>query len=158
MHMRPASVPACRLAMRGTTRGQLALLATIALALAASSCSKERTLSASEFVADVNEQGVELTLGERLSTSDEDREIYEIELEPLQGAPAPPDEEGGEHAHAGGSLYVYDDTEAADEEVQACQAAADLVCYRAANVVVILEGGGIEAQRLGVAIQKLAEE
>ena len=44
-----------------------------------------------------------------------------------------------------------------DEEMNACQAAADLLCYRAANVVVILEGGGIEAQRLGVAIQKLAD-
>jgi len=102
-------------------------------------------------------QGVELTPGERLSTSDEDREIYAIELEPLSGAPAPPEEEGRGHAHAGGSLYVYDDTAAAEEEMNACQAAADLVCYRAANVVVILEGGGIEAQRLGVAIQKLAD-
>jgi hypothetical protein len=146
-------------AMRGPTRGQLAgLTAAAALALAASSCSEERTLSADEFVADVNEQGVELTLGEPLSASDEDKEIYEIELEPLAGAPAPPDEEGAGHAHTGGSLYVYDDTAAADEEMQACQAAADLVCYRAANVVVILEGGGIEAQRLGVAIQKLAED
>jgi hypothetical protein len=143
--------------MRGTTRGQLALLATIALALAASSCTKERTLSASEFVSDVNEQGVELTLGERLGTSDEEREIYEIELEPLRRAPAPADEEGDGHAHAGGSLYLYDDTAAAEEQMQGCQAAADLVCYRAANVVAILEGGGIEAQRLGVAIQKLAD-
>ena len=42
--------------------------------------------------------------------------------------------------------------------MKTCRAAADLLCYRAANVVVILEGGGIEAQRLGVAIQKLAEE
>jgi hypothetical protein len=144
-------------AMRGMTRGQLAALAAAALALAASSCSEERTLSASEFVADVNEQGVELTLGEQLSTSDEEREIYEIELEPLPGAPAPPGDEEGGHAHAGGSLYVYDDTAAAEDEIQACRAAADLVCYRAANVVAILEGGGIEAQRLGVAIQKLAE-
>jgi hypothetical protein len=148
-------------AMRGTSRGRLVvlLLAAIALALAVSSCSEERTLSAEEFVADVNEQGVELTLGERLSASDENREIHEIELKPLAGAPAPRDEEGAGHpAHAGGSLYVYDDSAAAEEEMQACQAAADLVCYRAANVVVILEGGGIEAQRLGVAIQKLADE
>jgi hypothetical protein len=45
-----------------------------------------------------------------------------------------------------------------DEGMKTCRAAADLLCYRAANVVVIFEGGGIEAQRLGVAIQKLAEE
>jgi hypothetical protein len=144
--------------MRGTIRGQLAaLLATIALALTASSCSEERTLSADEFVDDVNEQGVELTLGERLSASDEDKEIYAIELEPLEGESAPPEGKGDGHAHAGGSLYVYDDTAGAEDELQGCRVAADLVCYRAANVVAILEGGGIEARRLGVAIQRLAD-
>ncbi|MGH2982718.1 MAG: hypothetical protein ACRDK5_00445 [Solirubrobacterales bacterium] len=49
------------------------------------------------------------------------------------------------------------DNEAADEEMQGCRDAADLLCYQAANVVVILEGEGIEAQRLGVAIEKLAD-
>jgi hypothetical protein len=143
--------------MRGTDRGQLALPAAIALALAVSSCSNERTLGVDEFVTDVNEQGVELTLGERLSASDEDKEIYAIELEPLEGEAAPPEEGGHGHAHTAGSLYVYDDNAGAEDELEACRVAADLVCYRAANVVAILEGGGIEARRLGVAIQKLAD-
>jgi hypothetical protein len=64
--------------MRGTTRGQLAALAASALALAASGCTEERKLSADEFVADVNEQGVALTLGEPLHTEDEGKELYAV--------------------------------------------------------------------------------
>ena len=83
---------------------------------------------------------------------------YAVHLEPLSGEePAGHEEEHG-HEHGGGSLGVYESSDAADEGMKTCRAAADLLCYRAANVVVILEGGGIEAQRLGVAIQKLAEE
>jgi hypothetical protein len=150
------------LAMRGTTRGRLAALAALALALAVSSCTEERTLSADGFVADVNDQGVELTLGEPLSTTEEGKELYAVTLEPLPGAePAGHEEQGQEESHehqGGGSLGVYDDNAGAEEGMQACRNAADLLCYRAANIVVILEGGGIEAQRLGVAMQKLAEE
>jgi hypothetical protein len=148
--------------MRGTTRGQLATLAVIALALAASACTEERTLSADEFVADVNEQGVALALGEPLHTDDESEELYAVTVEPLRAEEAAGHEgEGGleeGHEHSGGSLSVHDDTAGAGERLAACKASADLLCYRAANVVVVIEGGGIEAQRLGVAIQKLAEE
>jgi hypothetical protein len=156
--------------MRGTTRGQLAALAASALALAASGCTEERKLSADEFVADVNEQGVALTLGEPLHTEDEGKELYAVTLEPLEaGKPAGQEEEqGGEETHGreegrghedgGGSLGVFDSNGAADEGMKACESAADLLCYRAANVVVILEEEGIEAQRLGVAIQKLADD
>jgi hypothetical protein len=150
--------------MRGKTRGRLAALSAAALAIAASSCSQERTLTASEFIADVNEQGVALTLGEPLHTDDESKDLYAVHLERLSGEePAgheeePRDEEEHGHEHGGGSLGVYESSDAAHEGMKTCRAAADLLCYRAANVVVILEGGGIEAQRLGVAIQKLAEE
>jgi hypothetical protein len=140
--------------MRGTTRGQLVALAVAAVAVAVPACTKERTLSAEEFVADVNEQGVELSLGEPLHTEDEDKELYAIELEPVP----PPAAEDGEEHHAGGSLAVHDDNAGAEEGLSACQASADLLCYRAANIVIVLEGGGLEGQRLGAAMQNLAEE
>jgi len=143
--------------MRASSRQIAAVVAGMALvAVVAAGCTEERTFSAEEFVEDVNAQGVEMHLGEELSTTEADAELHAVELEPLIGTPEVPGEE--EHAHTGGSLGVYDDTGGAEDRLEECEAAADLLCYRAANVVVILERGGIEAQRLGVAIQKLAEE
>ena len=46
---------------------------------------------------------------------------------------------GGEPEHGGGSLRVTDSTQAAEEEHARCEGAASLLCFRAANVVVILE-------------------
>lgn len=132
-------------------------LATVALsALAMAACSREKTFSAEEFIQDVNEQGVEISLAEELTTTEADAQLYAVELEPLVGTPPVPGEE--EHAHQGGSLAVYEETEGASDRLETCRNAADLLCYQAANIVVILEGGGIEAQRLGVAMQKLADE
>jgi hypothetical protein len=139
--------------MRGT-RGQLAALAAIALALGATGCSRERSLTASEFVTQINDQGVELRLGDRLVTDDESEEIYALELEPVAGLPG----KAAGNQHSGGSLSVHDDGAAADERLSACEASADLLCYRAANIVIVLEGGGLQTQRLGAAMQNLAEE
>ena len=144
--------------MNGTTGGRLAALAAAALALAAPSCTEERTLSADEFVADVNEQGiVRLTLGEMLHTEDESKELYAVTLEPLETEKAAGQEEEHGHEHGGGSLAVYESTDGAEEGLKACRAAADLLCYRASNVVVIIQGGGVETQQLGLAIRRLAE-
>jgi hypothetical protein len=145
------------------TRGQLAaLVVVVTLALVASACTEEPRLSAEEFVTDVNEQGVALTLGEPLHTEDENKELYAIELEPIEaGQTAGGEREPGrkaDHEHAGGSLAVHDDNAGAEEGLSACQASADLLCYRAANIVIVLEGGGLEGQRLGAAMQKLAED
>jgi hypothetical protein len=150
--------------MRGMTRGQLAALVVVTLALVPSACTEERKLGAEEFVTDVNEQGVALTLGEPLHTEDENKELYAIELEPIeagQTAGGEDEHEGKDehgHEHAGGSLAVHDDNASAEEGLSACQASADLLCYRAANIVIVLEGGGLEGQRLGAAMQNLADE
>lgn len=110
----------------------------------------------------MNEQGVRLTLGEPLYTEDESKELYAVTLEPLEAEKAGGGEgEHGEeehgHEHGGGSLAVYESTAAAEDGMKTCRASADLLCYRAANVVVILEAGGIETQQLALAIRKLAE-
>ena len=129
----------------------LALLA----AVASGGCSKERTFSADEFVAEVKAEGVELHLGEELLTDDEGKELFAVSLEPLPGVQPPVGDEG--EPELSGSLAVYDDTDGADTGMQSCTASGDLLCYQASNVVVILEGRGLEAQQLAVAIQKLAD-
>jgi hypothetical protein len=139
--------------MTGALARHGAVIAAGAL-LATAGCGEgEPKFTAEELVSEVNSQGVEMTLGSELTTTEPGAELHAVELEPLPGAPPVPGE-----GHAGGSLAVYDEVDAAEDRLRTCEAAADLLCYRAANVVVILERGGIEAQRLGVAIQKLAEE
>jgi hypothetical protein len=122
--------------------------------LALAACGGGKTFSAEEFVDEVNAQGVHLELGEKLLTDEEDKTLYAVELAQVADLPG----EAGGHEHSGGSISVYDDTGGADGEMEDCRTAADLLCYQAANVVVILQGGGIEAQQLGVAIKRLSEE
>jgi hypothetical protein len=127
-------------------------LAAIVLAAAGAACGSERKLSAEGFADEVNAQGVELRLGKPLISEDEEKEVYAVELEPLTDLP------GSGHGHTGGSLTVHEDSDEAEGAMESCQSSADLLCYRAANIVVVLEPGGIEAQQLGVAIEKLADE
>ena len=119
-------------------------------------CGGEPSFTAEEFVDGVNAEGVELRLGEPLVTDEESKELYAVELEPVG---APPADSEGEPGHIGGSLSVYDENGGgADDEIATCENAADLLCFRAANVVVVLEGGGIEAQQFAVAMQRLSED
>ena len=125
-----------------------ALLAIAALgALVAAGCGEER-MSLEEFTSSIEEQGVEIELGNELITDDSSKELRSIRLVPLDPMASPP---------TTGSLAVYSDTAAADRGLNTCKEAADLLCYQAGNVVVILEHGGIEAERLAVAMRQLAE-
>ena len=118
-------------------------------------CGSEPRFTAAEFVEGVNSQGVKLELGEPLVTEEEGKELYAIELPPVGG---PRLDSEGEEVHAGGSLSVYDENEGdPDAELETCERAADLLCFRAANVVIVLDGGGLEARQLGVAMQKLVD-
>jgi len=114
------------------------------------------TFSASEFVAQVNSQGLSMTLGRQLAAQSGAKELFAVSLPPLPGEPSLPP--GGEEGRgASGSLYVFDDGGDADDQLEACRAAGGLVCFRASNVVVILdeESSSLEAQRLAVAIRRL---
>ena len=126
------------------------------MALAAlAGCGGEPRFTTEEFVDGVVRQGVDLRLGEPLVTDEEGKELYAVELEPLGG---PRVDSEGEEVHSGGSLSVYDENEGdPDTELKSCEMAVDLLCYRAANVVVVLEGGGLEARQLGVAMQRLVD-
>ena len=128
------------------------MLASFAVAFALAACGEEQTYTAQEFVDQVNEEGVKLELGEPLITDDESKELFAVELEPVSQLP------GSEEGHAGGSLSAYDEPSGAEDELDSCSASADLLCYRLANIVVVLEGGGIEAQQLGIAVERLGED
>ena len=127
-------------------------VAAAAIALAGTGCGGERTFTAEEFVDEMEANGVTMELGSPLFTDQEGKEVYEVELEPLPGAPTPA--EGALRAPQG-SLSVHDEVSGADDQLGNCKATADLLCFRAANIVIVLQGGGIEADRLGVAMRKL---
>ena len=133
-----------------------AVLPLILLALLAGSlgaCGEERKFTAEEFVGEVGDEGVQINLGEELTTSEAGTtELRAVELEPLAGAPPVPGE-----GPVSGSLAVFEDTSGAGDRLEECKSAADLLCYQAANVVVILNRSGLEADRLGVAMKKLED-
>jgi hypothetical protein len=123
----------------------LAAAATSLAALTAGCAEGERTFTAEQFVAEANRNGARLELQAPLSATGADAETYAVALEPGgekagggEGAVAEP--EGGEesHEHGGGSLQVMDTAGDAEEEHRRCEAAG-LLCYRAANMVVIFE-------------------
>ncbi len=138
-------------------RRTLSIAATaLSLAAAAAGCGDEQQFTAEKFVRDVNREGVKLKLGEPLTTDEEGKDLYAVELQPVGG---PRVDSQGDPVEAGGSISVYDENGGEpDAEYQTCQRAADLLCYRAANVVIVLEGGGLEAEQLGLAIKRIAGE
>jgi len=134
---------------RRTGAGAAALV-IISCALAA--CGEEETFTAQDFVDRVNDEGVKLKLGKPLIADDESKELFAVELAPVSQLP------GSEPGAIAGSLSAYDEPSGAEDELSSCSASADLLCYRLANIVVVLEGGGIEAQQLGVAVERLSED
>jgi hypothetical protein len=135
---------------------QFAALCTVAAAVVAG-CGAERTFTASEFVQQVNEQGVTMRLGAQRPAGGGAERLYAVKLPPLPGEPQPPP--GSESGPgASGSLYVFGDPGGAEHQFEACQDATGLVCFRASNIVVVLdeESGQLEPRRLAIAIQRLA--
>jgi hypothetical protein len=131
----------------------VAALAVVAGALPG--CGDGPTLTASEFVGRINHEGARIELGRKLPTQGDATELYAIKLPPLPGEPRPPpDSESGPGAT--GTLYLFGDTGGAEDQLKACRSSG-LLCIRAANVVVVLEEGGLEAQRLAVAVRRLGD-
>jgi hypothetical protein len=101
----------------------LACVATFALA----ACGDD-TFTAADLVAELNEHGAALELGEALPTSREGIEIYSLEFA---------QHELGEHG-GHGSLTITPDDESGLAEYERCRAGG-LVCFRAANAVLLFE-------------------
>jgi hypothetical protein len=151
-------VAACLVVARGWAIRQLAALALIVACLLMAGCGDGQTFTASEFVDRINAEGVSIELGRQLQSGGNAKELYAVTLPPLPGEPAPSrGSEGGRGAS--GTLYVFGDTGGADDQLDGCRGSGGLLCYRAANIVVVLddEGGGLEAQRLAVAMKRLAQ-
>jgi hypothetical protein len=127
----------------------------IAIIAGALGCGGGPTLTASEFVDRVNNEGVRIELGRKLRTQGDADELYAVRLPPLPGEPRPPrGSEGGPGAT--GTLYVFGDGGGAVDHLTACRASG-LLCFRASNIVVVLAQGGLDAQRLAVAIRRLRD-
>lgn len=138
----------------GVGRGLILIAVGLAGVLVAGCGGGAPTFTASEFVDRINTQGVSIELGRQLQSGGNAKGLYAVTLPPLPGEPAPPPgSEGGRGAS--GSLYVFGDTSAAEDQLKACRGSGGLLCFQASNIVVVLEGSGIEAQRLGVAIRRL---
>jgi hypothetical protein len=119
-------------------RSLAAAIVTALTALAIGCGGGEETFSANEFVDRANQGGAGIELREELVTTDPELEIWGVSFSgsPSGAAAAP----GTDLAHGAGSLAVAADAEAGRAEFARCEAAASLICFRAANVVVRLEG------------------
>jgi hypothetical protein len=134
-----------------------ALLATVALA----ACGEELEFTAQELVDEINQQGASLQLGEPLTTTQEELELYAVRLEGAQ-APGPATPEGSPptDVHAAGSLTITESDDAGMAEYERCESAASLICFRAANAVLIFEDTvpNQDLARIEAAISAMAED
>ncbi|HSJ18235.1 MAG TPA: hypothetical protein VK920_09095 [Solirubrobacterales bacterium] len=113
-------------------------LAALVVAAAGGCGGDERTFTAPEFVAEANRNGAPLELGAPLTVAGDD-EVYGVAVMERGAGDRETAEEAGEHG--GGSLRITEDAASAQDEHARCESAASLICYRAANVVLILEPG-----------------
>jgi len=139
---------------RGIGRITALALAFAFAVLLATGCGSSQTFTASEFVDRINAQGVSIELGRQLPSGGNAEDLYAVRLPPLAGQPRGSDRGRG----ASGSLYVFDDTGGAGDQLDACRHSGGLLCFRAANIVVVFEGGSLETQRLAVAMKRLASQ
>jgi len=145
-------VAACRTVAAGRgIRWPAALALIVACAVLPGCGGGGQAFTASEFVDRISAQGVSIELGRRLQSGGGAKELYAVKLPPLRG----------ERGHgASGTLYAFGDDGGADDQLAACHDSGGLLCFRAANVVIVLgdEGSGLEAQRLAVAMKRLAKQ
>jgi hypothetical protein len=146
-----------------TPRGwPLAAACAALLAGSLAACGDEATFTADELVAEVNARGAQVRLGERLTTSQAGVELYALRLAAAGAAPGVPSSDADSAAvdvHGGGTLTITENDDAALAEYERCESAVSLVCYRAANAVLIFEGAvpNQDLARIEAAVQAMAE-
>jgi hypothetical protein len=109
-------------------RSVLSLTAIAAALLAAGCGGGEKEFDAESVVAQLNDAGAGLTLGETLPATAEGVDVRVVTFGSAPGVAA------GDELGAG-AVVILDDAAAAGEEFDRCQAAVDFTCYRAANAV-----------------------
>jgi hypothetical protein len=129
-----------------------------AVCLVAGCGGDDSSFTAEQFVAAVNQRGAALELGPELRSTRPDAHVYALEL-----GTGEENETGGpvtEETHAGGSIAVMKDDDAGYDEYRRCEQAVSLLCFRADNVVLYIEGEVDPAQlgELTNALRVIAEE
>jgi hypothetical protein len=146
-----------------TSRARLSTLACAALlAGSLTACGDETTFTADELVAEVNDRGAQVRLGEQLTTAQDNLELYALRLAGASAAPGVPSGDAGSapvDVHGGGTLTITEDDDAALAEYERCESAVSLICFRAANAVLIFEGGvpNQDLARIESAVQAMAD-
>jgi hypothetical protein len=132
--------------------------ALAAASLVAGTGCGETTFDAQGFIDEANSKGAGLELGEPLASEREGIELFVIEIKPSSATGEVGHARGGQHS--GGSMVVTEDSEAAEQEFQRCEGAVTIVCYRAANVVLAIEGDPSSAELVGLdgAIRAMASD
>lgn len=125
------------------------LAATVAV-LVISGCGRE--FEAEEVIAELNERGTDLTLGEALPDTEPGVELTVVafadDAQPLDG-----------HSHGTGAVAILDDEEAAEAEFARCESAISFVCFRAGNAVLRFSSiSPPEQQQLTSALEALRDE
>jgi hypothetical protein len=117
---------------------------TTATLIALVGCGGERTFEPGEFVDTVNDEGADLVLGDELASIEEGVDVYALTFA---------------RGDSGGSLIVTGGADAARDEHARCEDAVTLVCYRAANVVLMFDTDPSDQHvaRVDAAIRALAE-
>ncbi len=108
------------------------LLTALALTAIAACGGGERTFTASEFVEEMNDKGANLKLGGNLLNDQEGIEVFELRFA----------------RSFEGSLVVAEDIDVGVSEYERCESAATLLCYRAANVVMLFDEAEISVTDL----------
>jgi hypothetical protein len=120
---------------RATAAGSLFAVALIALgAPIAGGCGGGQEFTAEEFVEEANSRGAGLGLGAPLDSSREGAELYDVTLQPAEGAEPALGEQ-----HTGGTITVTDDVAEGEAEYARCEESVSLFCYRAANIVLFFD-------------------
>jgi hypothetical protein len=135
-------------------------IAIIAAAATLAACGEDK-LTAQEFVERMDENGAPMELGKELFTDQEGKELFEVELPTPSELAAAEEEHGGEgHDHGStGTVAVLEDSDAAEDETARCKRSADLLCFQAGNIALLVDAAADSAVivRLSKAIEGLAE-
>jgi len=97
--------------------------------LALAGCSDERSFDAETVVAELNDAGAGLVLGESLPSTEESIEVRVVDFAA-----------GGSSGGDAGAVVILADADAAQAEFVRCKQAEAFVCFRAANTVLRFTG------------------
>jgi hypothetical protein len=136
-------------------RGASLAISLLATAACLAACG-EQGFTADELVGELNDHGAGLELGEALPSTRDGIELHALRFatDPAAALNAEGEAEGGS-----GSITITSDADAGLAEYQRCEGAGALVCFRAANAVLIFEDEvpADDRARLATALRAVAD-